>query len=190
MGLMCVDCSVINYIVTAYFMGFGISGLLLFPVPDRWGCKKTLAVFGTMHVMSQFLIIFVANYWVRMLAFAWMGACQLKIGTCYTWLYGLLHSKDKSLCVGILNAWDCLTLSIVTLYFLHVSKHWFQLCFWMSVLGTVSLLFMVFCAPESPKWLLTKGKRVEAIAAFNQIAKINRSGKTVPSDTTFEESAD
>ena len=52
MGLMCEERSTINYIVTAYFVAYGCAGLMLFPLPDKWGCKKTMMVFGTLHVIA------------------------------------------------------------------------------------------------------------------------------------------
>jgi len=42
MDLMCVDRNTINYIVTAYFIAYGIGGIILFKVPDKWGCRKTM----------------------------------------------------------------------------------------------------------------------------------------------------
>jgi len=38
--------------------------------------------------------------------------------------------------------------------FLVLEQNWFYLCFWMTVLGAVSHIFMLIFSPESPKWLL------------------------------------
>jgi len=75
MGLLCVQRTTINYIVTAYFVAYGFAGLVLFPLPDKWGCKNTMAIFGTMHVIAQFSVILIPNYTVRLIMFAIMGAC-------------------------------------------------------------------------------------------------------------------
>ena len=75
MNLTCVDRSTINYMVTAYFVAYGFAGLFLFPLPDRWGRKKTMTVFGTIHVIAQFTIVLVPLYSVRFVCFAIMGAC-------------------------------------------------------------------------------------------------------------------
>lgn len=107
--------------------------------------------------------------------FALMGACQLKNTVCYVWLFDLIMRKDKSVSVGILNAWDTITLTVLTLYFLYWDKSWFNLCLFMTVLGTACHCFMIFCAPDSPKWLLAQGKREDAIIAFNKIGKYNGS---------------
>ena len=90
MGLMCVSRTMINYIVTAYFIAYSVAGLFMFAVPDQWGSKKTMAVFGTLHCLAQFTIIFVPDYTVRLLGYAMMGVCQLKNSVCYMWLFGLI----------------------------------------------------------------------------------------------------
>jgi hypothetical protein len=46
---------------------------------------------------------------------------------------------------------------------------------------------MLFCATESPKWLLVKGRRKDAIECFNKIAEINLCARRIPADATFSE---
>ena len=41
--------------------------------------------------------------------------------------------------------------------------------------------------PESPKFLLLRGRKTEAIAAFNQIAKINGSEHRFTEEDEFED---
>ena len=85
MDLMCFDRSKINLMVTAYVIGFGTAGLLFFRLPDKWGRKKTMGVFGTIHILSQCVITFLPSFPVRMCGFLVMGACQFKNSTCYVW---------------------------------------------------------------------------------------------------------
>lgn len=49
---MCMDRNVINQIVTMYFIAVGIAGFFFYPLPDKWGCRKTLIVFGLTHSIS------------------------------------------------------------------------------------------------------------------------------------------
>jgi hypothetical protein len=55
------------------------------------------------------------------------------------------------------------------------------------VLGLFSLIFMMFCSPENPRWLLVKGKHAEAISAFNKIASFNGSENRIEPDAIFVE---
>jgi MFS family permease len=75
MGLMCQDRTKINHIISAYFMAFGISGLFLFKLPDKYGCRKTMVIFGGLHMLAQFTMLLVPIYEVRLLAMAMMGVC-------------------------------------------------------------------------------------------------------------------
>ena len=59
MGLMCFDRSRISLMVTAYFIGFGMAGAFFFRLPDKWGRKKTMVVFGSIHILAQCVITFV-----------------------------------------------------------------------------------------------------------------------------------
>ena len=188
MGLMCTDRSYINAIVTGYFIAYGLAGLLLYELPDKWGRKKTIMFFGSVHTACQFVIIFVPNYYVRFGTFALMGACQLKNSISYVWLFDLVQQKDKPIAVGVLNAWDCLTISVVSFYFKFVSKYWFSLYLFMSLIGFASLMILTFIIPESPKWLLHNKRREEAIYCFNVIAKINCSAHRIPESAQFTES--
>ena len=156
MDLTCEKRSTINYMVTSYFLAYGLAGLFLFSLPDKWGRWKTMAVFGTIHVACQFTILLVPIYSVRMLAFACMGACQLKNSTSFCWLFDLVESKHKAIVCGCINSFDMLTLSVISFYFMFVSNDWFALFFVMTVLGAISLVFLLVCVPESPKWLLIR----------------------------------
>ena len=73
MRLECESQSTINLLSMAYFLAVGVTGLLLFTLPDRWGCRKTLAVFGTLSSLAQFMILFVPNYYARLAGLVVMG---------------------------------------------------------------------------------------------------------------------
>ena len=156
--------------VTSYFLAYGLAGLFLFSLPDKWGRWKTMAVFGTIHVASQFTIMLVPVYSVRLACFAVMGLCQLKNNMSYVWLFDLVESKHKSVCCGFMNALDTITLTVSTLYYLYVNKDWYYLCFFFTVIGAISHFYMIIFAPESPKWLLANNRRLEGISAFNRVA--------------------
>jgi hypothetical protein len=87
----------------------------------------------------------------------------------------------------MLNAWDNITLTLLTVYFLYWDKNWFNLYLIMTVLGAAALLFMILVSPENPKWLLSKGKHMEAINALNKIAQLNGSKNRIEADAIFVE---
>ena len=75
MGMMCMSHSKIVNLEIAYFLAYVIAGYTIFILPDRWGCYKTLAVFGSLHTLAQFTILLINNYTVRLIAMAVMGLC-------------------------------------------------------------------------------------------------------------------
>lgn len=133
-------------------------------------------------------MLLVPNYTVRLVCFFIMGLCQLKNSASYMWLFSLVMRKDSAVSCGMLNWWDCATLAVITVYFTYVSKDYYPLFFWIIVAATVAHLFLMIWTPESPKFLLAKGRRQDAIKAFNQIGKMNGCQNTIADDAIFTDS--
>jgi MFS family permease len=190
LGMGCMERTTISYIVQTYTVLYTVAGLLLFTLPDQLGPKKAMSIFGTIHIGAQFVIILVPNYWVRLIMMGVMGLGQLKGAISYCWLFSLIMRKDNQMSVGVLNAIDSLTLTVLALYFTFVSKEWFYLYLTMTSLGALSLAFMLLVSPDSPRWLLAKGRKEEAIAAFNKIAVLNGSQNRIPAEAVFVEAED
>ena len=72
-----------------------------------------------------------------------------------------------------ITSFDGATTAVVCLYFIAISRDWFPLFFTMTLLSTLSYLTIVFILPESPMWLLNKGRTGDAIAALNRIGRYN-----------------
>ena len=51
-------------------------------------------------------------------------------------------------------------------------------------MGYIALFVCLFLGPESPEWLLMKGRRKEAIIALNKIAAFN-GGEMIDKDQKF-----
>lgn len=113
------------------------------------------------------IIIFVPNYYVRLVAFTLMGVCQLKNSVSYVWMFDLLETKHKSIACGILNAFDNMTLGLTAVYYMFISRNWIYLQFFMSSVAFLCTLAVLIFVPESPKWHLIKGRKDEAIVNFN-----------------------
>ena len=59
---------------------------------------------------------------------------------------------------GVMNAFDTSTLAVTSVYFLFVSRDWLYLYLALAVLATICQITLLIVDPESPKWLLIKGK--------------------------------
>lgn len=99
----------------------------------------------------------------------------------------MVESKHKSMVNGVMNAFDTSTLAVTSVYFLFISRDWLYLYLFLAVLATICQITLLLVVPESPKWLLIKGKRNEAIAALNRIAVFNKTDYLIPNDAEFVE---
>lgn len=71
--------------ITAYFIGFAINGLLS-TIPDLIGRKKTILYAMIGSCFAQTVMLFVPNFYVRTLMFFVMGLTMIKVGGSYVWL--------------------------------------------------------------------------------------------------------
>ena len=154
MDLMCRSRTTINTINTVYFFMCGLFGLLFAKMPDRFGCQRTTVYLGTVSLIAVLVCIFCTNYWVRLVCFAVLGITQTKNGVVYAWISGINLERDKSLLIGIINAWDQSQIILIMFYYNYVSRNWFPLYLGMAILAAIAHLVMIFLSHESPKWLL------------------------------------
>ena len=142
-------------------------------MPDRIGRKPTMIINFGLHVVAQYLIIFVPTYAARLIGLLIYGLTQLKNTVPYVYLVELVPAKFSTIMNANITSFDSGTIAVVCLYFTFVSREWFPLIFGMTLLSTFALLIIIFILPESPIWLLNKGRTADAIVALNEIGKIN-----------------
>lgn len=77
---------------------------------------------------------------------------------------------------GFVIGWACITWSLgncVLPFVAWLINRWK----WLRVVCTVPMVFIFFCwkiIPESPRWLISKGRTVEATAIMTHIAEVNK----------------
>jgi hypothetical protein len=163
MNLMCVDRTTIQFMLLPIFFCAGMAGVTLKHLPDKWGCVRTMRTFFTLSLVAQAVIIFVPNYWVRLISISIMGICNLKNSCTYLYIGGVVRAKDSSLCAGIINSFDTATVFLMGCYFNFISKDCFPLLVAQLLVGAMSCSFLSYVAPESPRWLIATGQRKKAI---------------------------
>ena len=102
-----------------------LSGIIFSHVPDKWGYKKTIKIFGTANLLAQIVILCVPNFSVRLLCFGIMGICYTKSLVTYVWLAGFVMEKNLSLVNGFMSSYDMLVIVILISYFQKVSRDLF-----------------------------------------------------------------
>jgi hypothetical protein len=157
MNLMCTDRSVIQWMVIPYFIMTGFSGLLFRHLPDKWGPFKTLNIFMTVIVVALTSCLLVPNYWVRMMSFCVVGLCNVKNSATYMYMAGCVHQRDKSVCYGIINAYDCGSCLVIGLFYLFISRDYFPLMQIHIGLTFLSIIIVNMMQVDSPRWLVATG---------------------------------
>ena len=178
MDLMCISPATIGFMITAYYIGFAIGGLF-FTFPDRYGRKKSLIMGLAMSSVSQTIMIFWPNYWVRFAMFGLSGLSQIKNSVSYVWMSECTSKPHKANAFTYINIFDALPMVITCFYFMYISKNWMHLSLIFCILCYVAL-FCAFICPESPRWLLVNSRSHEAIQELNKIAIMNKSLTKIP----------
>lgn len=171
--------------ITAYFVGFAINGLFS-TVPDKLGRKRTTFLVMIMSCIAQTIMLLVPVFAVRTLMFFIMGLSQVKVGVSYVWFSECVGFPYKSTAFTIINIFDGLTLAIQCIYFLYISRNWFWLPFFFTLLSYAATMTILIC-PESPRWHLVNGRRIEGIKALNRIAEMNETDERISEETIFVE---
>ncbi len=139
-----------------------------------------MAIFNTLNIVCQYVIIFSPNFKVRIAAFAVLGISELKNSQSYALMMGLMASDRRNLAIQIVSTFDNMTLIVICAYFLWFSINWFGLFFWMANISAFCHLLVMVFVPESPLWLiLTKKNDMQAIASFNRLAQLDFSHNRV-----------
>ncbi len=75
MDLVCVNKVQTNSMISALYVAYGVAGLLFFSTPDRFGRRPVMLANYGIHMLAQYLIIFVPTYTARLSGFVLYGLC-------------------------------------------------------------------------------------------------------------------
>mmetsp|Transcript_1707 Transcript_1707/g.2367 ORF Transcript_1707/g.2367 Transcript_1707/m.2367 type:complete len:209 (+) Transcript_1707:277-903(+) len=169
--IKCMGPQLIGFMVTMYFAGYALNGVFSI-MPDQIGRKKTTLYLMIINCLAQTVLLLVPNFWARSAMFFILGLTQIKIGVSYVWLSECVGNAYKSTAFTIINVFEGLTLAVVGLYYLFISRDWYYLCLFMLLISILATMLTPLC-PESPRWHLTCGNRAEAINELNRMASLN-----------------
>ena len=99
-----------------------------------------------------------------------------------------MPDKQKALISTLINAYDCSTLALLSVFFKFVEPDTDRVLNIGYAIGLGASILYLLLVPESPKWLLIKqGPRSkEAIKVLNYIAWFNGSTYRVPPNTEID----
>ena len=73
MDLVCANQVKTGTMMSAHYIAFGISGMLLFSMAERYGRKFSVLVNYAVYVAAGYLILFVPTYMARLTGFTLYG---------------------------------------------------------------------------------------------------------------------
>lgn len=175
MDLVCANKVQTNFMISAQYIAYGLAGIFLFAMPDRLGRKPTMVINYGMHLFAQYLILLDPSYTARLIGLIIYGLAQLKQSVVYVWMAELVPSTHTTPVTVSLTSFDAGSIGIICTYFLLISRDWFPLMLFMTALSTLAFIAIIFFLPESPSWLLSKGRIADAVQVFNYIGRVNGS---------------
>jgi MFS family permease len=160
------------YVSAIYLYGWMVGGLFFGIVSDRIGRVKSLALVTGLYGLSTCLVTIVPD-WYSLLAlrfFAGMGVGGvLLIATVY--ISEIWEERSRAVMLGILAV--CFPIGIVTTGSLNlIFSHW-RTAFGIGAVPLLVAVLILFLAPESSKWSITKSVKNTTDGVFDQKNRSN-----------------
>ena len=157
-----------------FFIAVVISSLLFTPLADKLGRRRVCIAGLAIACLAQTIMIFsTSRVFTYVLIFIVGLAMPPRAFVGYIYAMEFMPIDKTKSATALLMGMDGLVPMVATLWFMLVSKEWKTLFVVATILLYLTLI-LVFTMPESPKFLLAKGKFAEARAVMTRIAQYNR----------------
>lgn len=146
-------------------------------ISDRFGRRRTMLCLLLITVLVGTASSFSPNYPLFLVGIFICGFSSLGYGTVmYVWMMEHVGGKYKTI-LGAAPHYNFGFWGLMTGVFAYALPHWRHLQLLFS-LPLIVLIGAYWYIPESSRWLLANGRRVEAEEIIRHIASVN--GKTLP----------
>lgn len=158
---------------SSFFMGCLAGGLVLATLADSsLGRKNLLFLSCLLMSLSTLFTVFAPNIWIYSALKFVNGFGRATIGTCALVLSTELVGKRWRGQVGVIG-FLCFTLGFLSLpaiAYINRDASWRTLYLWTSIPTILYCILVHFLVRESPRWLLLRGRKDEAVSILTSIA--------------------
>ncbi|KAJ4760911.1 organic cation/carnitine transporter 3 [Rhynchospora pubera] len=174
--LKCSAPALISLPASAYFMGCLIGGLLLSTLADSILGRKRLLVISCLAMsMTGISAVLSPNIWIYASMRFVCGCARATVGTCAMVLCTEIVGKKWREVVSVFS-FVCFTLGFLSLpliAYLCRMMSWRFIYLWTSVPSLCYAILVHFFVQESPRWLLVRGRKDEAIQTLKRLAALS-----------------
>ncbi|CAF2389953.1 unnamed protein product [Rotaria sp. Silwood2] len=164
-----------------YFGGYMVGSVFFGMLADKYGRRPIMSVSFILMSFSGFLCAFgpqpVLGFWSSYIIFTaarFLLACSTRGISVSGFVLGSeIVGPSKRLLVGIVIEYFFAFGELFLLFFAYFIRSWRALT-WTIALYTVPFVFFYFILPESPRWLVSKGRFDDAEKVLRHIANQNK----------------
>ncbi|XP_057521003.1 organic cation/carnitine transporter 3-like [Amaranthus tricolor] len=182
-GLQCVSSLITGLPASSFFIGCVIGGLVLATLADTWLGRKNLLILCTlaMSLSGIFTALFSSNIWIYAFLRFVSGFGRAAIGTCSLVLATEVVGKQWRGQIGVIGFFffSFGFLSLPGIAYLNQGHSWRNMYIWTSAPALIYSVLVFIFVKESPRWLLIRGRREEAMDALKNFATLHQSSLTL-----------
>jgi OCT family organic cation transporter-like MFS transporter 3 len=175
-SLKCAGPALVSLPASSFFVGCLAGGFLLTTLADSLlGRRKMLLTSIVTMSVAGVLTAFSPNVWAYAALRFVSGFGRSMVGTCTMVLSTELVGKKwrDTVCVAGFFCFTLGFLSLPALAYMFRDASWRNMYLWTSVPSLCYSILIYFLVQESPRWLLVRGRKQDAIQTLQQIASLN-----------------
>ncbi|CAF3704534.1 unnamed protein product [Rotaria sp. Silwood1] len=178
--MVCNRVSYRSWVQMIFFVGYMIGSILFGVLADKYGRRPIMSISFILMTFSSLLCTFAPQqsfgFWPSYIIFIlarFLLACSTRgISVSGFVLASEIVGPKKRLLTGIVIEYFFAFGQMILLIFAYFIRSWRILTFSIA-LFTVPYMLFYFILPESPRWLISKGRFDEGEKILRNIAKIN-----------------
>lgn len=171
-GLVCDRAKLMSIVEMCFLLGAAMGSVGSGWISDQFGRRHTLMWFALIQTITGFLLGFVTSLEVYMTLRVVIGFASMSVAVVSFVLVVELVSGRYRTIIGILNILPVSISYILAAGIAYITRDWRLMQFSITVPGAM-LLFVWYWLPESPRWLLAKGRVEELKKVIDRAAKTN-----------------